>query len=163
MAKSKPVRKKKDGPYLAAALFCETVIEDAADRALSAIRIIDTITLVLPDTPDFPSKENRLPVRMTGLLSFKTGGSPGEHVVRVVMISPSGKKNPALEQTITLREPEQGGANVTLRTTIGVVKGGLFWFHVYLDGKLLTRMPLKIVLEKSGQSPAETSGARRRP
>src|SRR5262245_54605911 len=136
MAKKKPA--KKGGPYLAAAFFCDAVIEDRADGALSAIRIIDTINIVLPATPDFPSEENALPVAVAGILSFKSGDSPGGHVVRVVMNSPSGKKSPPFEQTLTLVETEQGGANLILRNTISVVKGGLFWFDVYLDGKLIT-------------------------
>ena len=150
--------KKAGGPYLAAAFFCENVIEDKADGALSAIRIIDQIKIGLRDSPDFPTEENRLPVSISGLLSFKTGHSKEkEHVVRVTMISPTGKVNVPFEQTLRFTAPEHGGSNLTLRTTIMVVNGGLFWFKVYLDDKLIAHMPLLITVQK--MAPAEFQAA----
>src|SRR5437016_5197432 len=64
--------KLKGGPYLAAALFCESVIQDKADDALSAIRIVDSINVLLATTaaPDFPSQENPLAVSVAAVLSF---------------------------------------------------------------------------------------------
>src|SRR5260370_17336461 len=105
MAKKK--RKIDGGPYLAAAFFCEQVIE-SKDGSLSAIRIIDQIQVAIPANlpADVPSKENRVAVNMAGLLSFKTGyARPGQHTVRVIMRSPSGKKNqtspPLVDNKIT--------------------------------------------------------------
>src|SRR5262249_40244121 len=127
--------KKTGGPYLAAAFFCENVIEDKADGALSAIRIIDKIDMILPETaaPDFPSEQNKLPVAISAVLSFKTGDATGDHDVRLVMESPSGRENPPFEQTLKFSKEQYGGANLRLNTTIMVVKGGLFWLDVYLD------------------------------
>jgi hypothetical protein len=116
MARSKPAAKKPTkkagGPYLAAAFFCESVIEDKQDSALTAIRIVDTIMFQLhPSAPaDFPSETQRLPVPISGLLMFKTGDSPGEHTVRLVAESPSGKKHTILEQVVTFTQPPHGGS-----------------------------------------------------
>jgi hypothetical protein len=158
MAKKTPAKKKLGGPYLAAAFFCDAVIEDKSD-VLSAFRIIDTINLALPELPDFPTEKNRVPVHISGILSFKTGDSPGKHILRVVMTSPSGKKNPAFEREITLTEVEHGGANVVMRHTINIVKGGVFWFSVYLDDKLYTRIPLNIVIHKIETTPPKSDSA----
>jgi hypothetical protein len=86
-------RRSFGGPYLAAALFCESIIEDKRDGALTAVRIIDTIKIVLgPEAPhDFPSDANRLPVTIHALLSFKSGSASGDHIIKVVSESPSGR------------------------------------------------------------------------
>jgi hypothetical protein len=155
MAKKKPENKKKRGPYVAAAFFCEAAIEDKADGALSAIRIIDTINVLLTADPGLPSEEQKLPVAAKAVLSFKTGDSPGEHAIRVVVTSPTGTRSPSFEQIITFTEPQNGGANLVLKMTIAVVKGGIFWFNVYLDGKLVTCMPLHIVIHRTGTAPTK--------
>ena len=142
---------KKDGPYLTAAFFCERTIEDKQDGALSAIRIIDIITLTLPASapPEIPSETHRLPVHISGLLSFKTGGSPGEHTVRLVMHSPSGKSQTVLEQVLPFSPEPYGGANLRVDSVVLVKKGGLFWMHVFLDGKRVTRIPLVISIQRA--------------
>jgi hypothetical protein len=145
------------GPFLAGAFVCEKVLEDK-DKALSAIRIVDTFTYILGnDTPpDIPSEEKRLPVQITALLMFKSGNAPGEHSVRVVMVSPTGKINEeeAYTNKITFTDDEASGANITLHTTIAVIKGGVFWFNVYVDDKLVTRIPCRINVQRQ-ESPPE--------
>jgi hypothetical protein len=156
MAK-KQRKKKPRGPYLAAAFFCEQVIK-SEDGALTPVRITDQIKVLIPaNAPaDFPSEQNRLPVRMSGLLSFKSGDFPGEHTLRLVMESPSGKVEKMHEQKIPFSDPPQGGGNLILQNTVGVYKGGLFWFNVYLDGKRMTSIPLEIKYEReqAAQTPA---------
>jgi hypothetical protein len=150
MAKQKKLTKKNDGPFLAAALFCERTIEDKQDSALSVIRIIEQIDLwVDPSAPaDFPSETQRLPIHISALLSFKTGNSPGDHALRLVMQSPSGKSKILFDATLPFTPQPYGGANLRLNTTIQVYKGGLFWLHVFLDGKRMGRMPLQISIQR---------------
>jgi len=150
MARQRKEKQKADGPYLATAVFCETTIEDKKDSALSAIRIIDQINVVIDPSapPDFPSETNRLPVQVNMLVSFKTGDSPGEHVIRLVMESPSGKANPPTEMTITFTPQPNGGANLRIGNIIHVQKGGLFLMHVFLDGRKMTTMPLQISVQR---------------
>jgi hypothetical protein len=161
MAKRKQSETKKGGPYLAAAFFCETTIEDKQEGTLSAIRMVDQLTFILDPSapPDFPSEKQRLPVNIRGVVSFKTGDSPGEHTIRLVMESPSGKKTDTpFEQVLPFTPEPHGGANWIFNGTILVQKGGLFWFHVFLDGKQVTRMPLQIsVLRVEPTTPTEGS------
>jgi hypothetical protein len=152
MAKRKAPAKKSGGPYLAAALFCESIIVDKQDGAFSAIRIIDQIDIALaPSAPDdFPSEANRIPVSTNALLSFKTGNSPGDHTVRIDMESPSGKVSKVLEKTVPLTQQPNGGANIRISPTIAVKEGGLFLLHVFLDGELVTSMPLQVSIQRTG-------------
>src|SRR5438552_10735564 len=140
------------GPFLAAAFFCDKVIEDKSDGSMTAVRLLDRIKIILdPSTSkDFPSEEHRLPVNVFGLVSFKTGDAPGDHTVRLDLISPTGKvgKN-VFQQTFTFAPEPYAGVNVRLVTTIMIKKGGLFWMRVYLDDVLFTQVPLEILVERS--------------
>jgi hypothetical protein len=153
--------KKRRGPYLAAAFFCDQVVR-GHDQALTAVRITDNTKFLIPaNAPaDFPSKNNRASVEITSLLSFKTGYAPaGEHTVRVVMESPSGKLNPVYEQKVPFSAPPYGGANLILLNNIQMYKGGVFWFKVYLDGKLMTEMPFQLTYERQQPAPSTPSPA----
>jgi len=149
MAKRKPVARQNSGPYLAAAFFCETTLTEQ-DGAVSAIRIVDQITLFIdPAAPsDFPSESQRMPVSIKGLLAFKTGGSPGEHSLRIALESPSGNTRTVLERTLQFPPAPHGGANMHFDNTIWIKQGGLFWFHVFLDGAEVTRMPLQVTVQR---------------
>lgn len=163
MAKKATGKKKAGGPYLAAAFFCERVIEDKSDGALTVVRMIDTITITLPadSEPDVPSKSKRIPVGLTAVLSFKSGDAPGHHTLRYVLVSPSGKESPPTDQVVTFTEKEQGGANYILKSVVQVMKGGLFWLEVSLDGRLVTRMPIQISVNR--EAPPEKPSADQAP
>lgn len=158
MSKAKGLLKKKGGPYLAAAFFCETTIEDKEDSALSAIRLIDQVTVTLPPSApaDYPSTKQMLPVQVAALVSFKTGNSPGDHTVRIDSFSPSGKTQTVFEKTVPLTPLPSGGANIRLNSTILVKEGGLFWMYVFLDGKEVTRMPLLISIRRSEEQAGQS-------
>lgn len=151
MAKKPAVKSKTIGPQLAAAVFCERTIADKEDDAISVIRVIDTLTIRLgADTPpDFPSPEHRLPVQVAGLISFRSGDSPGDHLLRLVLESPSGKRKTVVENTLTFSAGAQGGFALRFNSVIQIASGGLFWLHVFLDEKRVTRMPLLIRVERS--------------
>jgi hypothetical protein len=154
MAKS-GTRSKNRGPYLTAALICETILEDK-DGSLSAIRIVDTVSVqVPPDAPaDIPSESNRLPIQVNLLLAFKTGGAPGEHALRIDVQSPSGKINKGLaEATLKLDDKPHGGINLKLHSLLVIASAGLFWVIILLDGKQVTRIPLMVILERATLPP----------
>jgi hypothetical protein len=152
MARAKKKAKKAGGPYLAAAMFCDSVVE-GTDQALSAIRIIDQVNVAIPADapPDVPSENKRLPVTVLALITFRRGDAKPKHHLRLVMHSPSGEKGKtAVEQRIELSKTPSGGGNVRINLTILVKKGGLFWLDVILNGKMITRMPLMVNITRSG-------------
>lgn len=160
MPKPKQPKPVPGGPYLAAAFFCETTIVDKQE-AVSAIRLVDQVLITLdPSSPlDFPSDTQRIPVHIKGLLSFKTGDSPGIHKVRIDMRSPSGKLTTFFKQDLSFSSQPHGGANLELSNTIFVKASGLFWFYVFLDDHEMTRMPLKITVERGQpESPQSATG-----
>ena len=162
MAKSKKAKEEIGGPFLAAAVYCHTIISDPEGQVTPA-GIFDTINLVVPahSPPSFPSEEQRVQLPVWSFISFRTGDAPGDHKFYLVVESPSGKKLKHEEKTITLSEGPQGGFNLNLKITFGIFKGRVFWTNVYLDDRLITRMPLLINVTREGEAntAAATTGA----
>src|SRR5438128_972546 len=88
----KQSKKRAGGPYLAAAVFCDSIVE-GADKTMSVIRIVDRVNLTIPADapPEIPSKDKPVPVTMNALISFRTGSGMGKHEIGMVVESPSGK------------------------------------------------------------------------
>lgn len=145
-----------DGPYLTAAIFCERVIEEK-DKILTLVRIMDAVQITLaPGAPaDFPNDKDRIPVLFDSLIALKAGKSSGDHTVRIDMISPSGKRSESEKRTLTLPSEENGAANLITHHTISIMQGGLFYFEVFVDDTLATRIPFRIdvLRAEADQSP----------
>lgn len=154
MAKPKKRTKKKGGPHLAAAFFCETIVEDKKDGSLSVIRIIDQITLEVPAQV----VGEPLPINVTGLVAFKSGDSPGEHRIRLALETPSGEKKTLVEHALVFSDPPQGGGNLRLHGLLMVKTGGLFWAHVFLDDQWVTRMPLLVTIKQAETAAPPANG-----
>jgi len=147
-----PQKKKKKigGPFLAAAVFCERVLDDS-DKSISAIRIIDGQRMVIPADvpPEVPSPDQLLPVQLRILLIFRSGDSPGKHQLKLMVEDPDGKRGEAMAQEVDLSQEPHGGINVKSDAIMGVYKSGLYLMDVYLDGKRFTRMPMNILIERA--------------
>jgi hypothetical protein len=148
------------GPLLAAAVFCEQILEDK-DMAMSCIRIADNFTITLPpDTPDdVPSEDKRVPFPTRGLVSFRKGGlTERKHRVRLVLRSPDGKTGSVFDQELTFAGDEPTSlANVRFDLTLLLKKGGLFWMTVLVDDIELTRVPLTVNVERAPKDADVTS------
>ena len=140
-------------PYPTIAIFCEKVLEEK-DNVLSAIRIIDRLTLEhdLPLTPETPA----FVVQLIILLRFATLGMGGEHKVRLSLTSPSGKQAELGVVTLML-SPESGGVNFTAPLSVGIKESGNYWMDVYFDDRLLTRTQLDVVIRQKSTSASETN------
>lgn len=133
---------KGSGPFLAAAFFCEHILEDK-DGALSAIRIVDRVTQTATG-PGAPDEMPPLPIQLWALISLRSGAARGRGTISIRPENPSGHQSDPVELPIHF-EGEERGAN--FRTQIGFVaeSEGLYWFDVLLDDELLTRIPLRVV------------------
>ena len=131
----------EQGPYIQVAGLCEQVIEDKTG-ALSLIRIIDTInhTEARPDAPvDMPP----IPYPMKMVIMLKSGRARGRHELKIVPEMPSGENKSPLTQSIQM-EGEERGTNNIINMLFTFTMEGLYWFNIYLDDSLLTRIPMRI-------------------
>lgn len=149
MAKSNRKSKKVGGPYLAAAVFCESIME-GPDNILSAVRIVDGIKLLATaEAPaGFPSKEYPYLLHQNMLLIFRSGDSPGKHELKLITTKPDGKKSKPHIQSIKLTPKPNGGTNLKSHLAVAVTAVGVYWIDVFLDNKLMTRMPISVDIQR---------------
>lgn len=139
----------ESGPYLIAAVLCEKVLQEK-DETVSIIRMIDRITLTVPASTS-PDTLPPLPLNLTLFLSFKSGSARGRNTIKLRIESPSGIKLP--EQLLPiLFEGEDRGANLILALNLVIDQEGVYWFDILLEEELITRIPLRMIYQRVGQS-----------
>jgi hypothetical protein len=142
MTEGKKPRTRRPKPLLAAAFFCDKVLEGDND-AMSAITIRDIYTVVLAPG-DLAHPDQRVPVSLNALLGFKSGKVTEDRTLQLVLKSPARKKKVVYEHTLPFRGGEQG-VNIKVNVRMQIKTQGLYWMDVVVDGARLTSMPLKIV------------------
>ena len=147
-----PLRKEinmKDtigGPFLQAAVFCEKVLQEK-DGVVSAIRLVDRFTLSssVEGAPDLMPALN---FSISILIALKSGDARGKWELKVKPFSPSGQELPGFVGPV-LFEGEDRGASVVIQYGLAATEEGIYWFDVMLNDKLITKMPLRIIYEKT--------------
>jgi hypothetical protein len=126
-------------PMLSVAAFCTKVLE-GRDGLMSGIRFFDQITVPVSADRD---PESREPISLWALIGFKAESFEGEHVLRLVMQAPTGKRKEI--GRMTMRHPRHvTSINHRIQLALKIKSEGLFWVDVILDGKRYTRMPLRV-------------------
>jgi hypothetical protein len=146
------------GPYLAAAFFCERVIQDN-EGVLTVVRIVDRVTSTATGvgTPDVMPPVS---TSLTLVVMLKSGHARGRHDIEVRSEGPSGLRLPLQKGMSVQLDGEERGANLIIQANLTLENEGLYWFDVLLDGRALTRVPLRVVYQRleTGQAPQLPSG-----
>ncbi len=139
-----------NGPHLNAALLCEKVLQEK-DGIISVIRMIDRITLTVNASLS-PETLPPLPINLFALISFKSGSARGRHTVKWVTETPSGIRLPEQLLPVLFEGDNDRGVNLILNVNMIVDQEGVYWFEVHLEDQFLTRVPLRILYQRIGQS-----------
>ncbi len=131
----------EQGPYIQVAGLCELVIEDKSG-VLSLIRIIDTFTHT-EARPDAPIEMPLVTYPLKMVIMLKSGRARGRHELKIIPEMPSGELKQPLMQSVQM-EGEERGVNHIINMVFTFTMEGLYWFNIYLDDSLLTRIPLRI-------------------
>ena len=146
-----PVSAARRLPTLVAGLICERILVEQ-DGTISAIRLIDRFRWIRP------TSNGRVPpcgagcwppfVPVVPVGGFRCGST---------RFRPSGARfrGPVLELVIDEGGPQQGGS-VVLDLTVEFTEIGLHWIEVYLEGGLVTQMPITFVVELALLEPSHT-------
>jgi hypothetical protein len=152
--------KRHPKPLLAAAVFCERILE-TAENVLSAINIIDTfIVYHLPDALSQP--DQRLQVSLKALVALRAGNVIGERNIRLVLRIPTGKRKMMFERAFQFKGGEQG-VNMNVSLMWEIKTQGLYWVDVMVEGARVTRMPLRIVFQPVDPGSAADKGQAKGP
>lgn len=133
------------GPFVAAALLCESVAP-RDDGAVDIAGVVDGIAVSRRDSGEDPLEV--MPhalVELTALVSIRAGSVRGTHRLGLRGTFPSGRPGAALERPVELSE-QRPGANLIVPLEVPVFEAGLYLFDVTFDGALLTGMELHIEL-----------------
>jgi hypothetical protein len=135
----------EQGPYLKTAVLCQHVLREI-DNVPSLIRIIDRITHTRTG-PDAPLEMPPVSYNLTAFISLTSGEARGSHEISIELEEPSGLRKPSMTGTV-LFEGEDKGVNLVLNIATTFEHQGLYWFNVYLDDKLLTKIPLRVIYSR---------------
>ena len=147
---------RTEGPWLAAALLCEKVIEDK-EGTLSLIRIIDRVTTTAVGQGT-PSEMPPTPITVTLVAAFKSGSARGRSDFRIDAEAPTGLRTPLAQALSIIFEGEDRGANLIINLNFTAQHEGLYWFDLFLDDKLVTRVPLRVVYQRQETGGPATPG-----
>ena len=125
------------------AVFCEKILREA-DGVLSIIRVIDRFTVAGP-TPEMGPTV----LQFTILISFKSGFLRGKQKISVRPKSPVGADLPAMEFPVLFEGDDDRGINLGAMTNFVANEEGLYWIDVYLAEELITRMPLRVIYQRT--------------
>jgi hypothetical protein len=138
---------EKQLPYIQAALLCEKILQEM-NGSLSIINIADKLNY---RTQGFP--EGFKPaINLTGLLALKSGPIVGDHTVKVVVENPRGERKEIFSKAFNFLGKDHG-QNVILNLTLGIAQDGIYWFDVFFEEDLLTRISLIVAQEQEQMSP----------
>ena len=138
-----------NGPYLAAALLCEKVLQEK-DEVVSIVRIVDRVTLIAPASTS-PETLPPISLNLSAFISLKSGSVRGRYTIKWRTETPSGIRLP--DQLLpALFDGEDRGVNLILTLNIVIDQEGVYWFDVLLEDQLLTRIPLRVLYQRIGQS-----------
>jgi len=135
------------GPYLKAAFFCVNVLEEK-DGALTPIRIIDRI-IQSAVGPEVPEEMPEMPYQLKALIMLVSGETIGSYEVKIESIDPSGIKSSSFSTTVNFEGGPDKGINLIINLNLIIKIQGLYWFDVYFNKILLTRMPLRIIYTRT--------------
>lgn len=140
---------ESSGPYLTAAVLCERVLQEK-DDVISIIRMIDRLTVIV-NAAGSPETMPPAAVNLTALIALKSGSARGRMTVKWRTETPSGLKLPDQLFPVFF-EGEDRGANLVINLNMIAEQEGLYWFDVLLDEQPLTRIPLRILYQRIGQT-----------
>ena len=140
-------------PYLKFGLLCERVLEEK-DGVLTFVRVVDRFTLTAKGR-GLPAKLPPMPLNVTAAMGW--WGGLGKHVAQINIVTPTGTwQSP--EFNIFLDSLERG-QNVVASIALQVSQEGLDWAEFLLNGRVKSRMPFRIFVERVDEAPAPQSEA----
>lgn len=137
------------GPYVQLATICERVLQESTG-VLSVIRAIDRF-IVTAHGQGAPPELPQGALGVTLVITLKSDDARGRHPVILRIQQPNGVTLPERSFDVVF-EGEERGVNLLLELEIEVLEG-LYWFDVFVNDQLLTRVPLRIMYQRIESGP----------
>lgn len=135
------------GPYVQAALLCDRVLFEK-DDTLSVVRVIDRWTIVSTG-PGASTEFTPTSIAATLLIILKAGEALGSMSMKVRIEKPSGEQLAPEQFSSAPFGAAHQGFNLAMQVNLQVDQAGVWWFDVFCNDALLTRVPLEVVYQYS--------------
>lgn len=156
-------------PYVQVATLCEKLLQEK-DGVFSAIRIVDTFGVVMPENLMDGLPDGVKPGLTMHLMVCLKAGDATDGVLSIQMFGPT-KPNPAQEVPVTFgtgnlaawagdpdAQRHTAGANLAIGLVVGVTKVGNCRIELKWNGEPLTTIPFRLVAApQSTVEPTEPS------
>jgi len=137
------------GPYLKTAIFCERVLREQ-DGVLSLIRIVDRLNVV-SQGPGAPDAMPETPFQTNLVIMLVSGAAKGRHELKITVEEPSGLSKDLLSTSVYMEGGDKG-QNIIMNIRTTFKEEGLYWYYVYLNDALLTKMPFSVIYSRVSAS-----------
>lgn len=129
-------------PHLHVATFCEKVLREA-DGVNSLIRLVDRFNVQ-------GATEEMQPIALQFILyiSFKSGFLRGKQKISIRPKSPKGEDLPSMDIPVLFEGDDDRGPALAIPIGWTATEEGLFWWDLYVNDVLVTRMPLRVAYQQ---------------
>ena len=134
------------GPWVSFAVLCEKTIEDKVGR-LSLINIVDQVNFTPPQGQDSADQPTAVPIRLVAAIGFKGGILKGPADVKLQIIKPNGEQGPNITASV-LFQGEERGTNIITDMNLVLNDEGLYWVEIYVQNQIMTRIPLRLLIQR---------------
>ncbi|MGA8907747.1 MAG: hypothetical protein WB524_09025 [Acidobacteriaceae bacterium] len=142
------------GPHLTAAFLCEKILTER-DGVASFIRIVDRFTIpVMPQLPPGvelpPGVQLPAPTIQFNLVIMLKSGDLGasKHTMKVTLVRPDGIEMPSQAFSVFFNGSDDNGVAVISPMALPKPEEGLYWFDVYFETHLITRVPMRVFYQE---------------
>ena len=135
-----------DGPYLSVAAICDAVLQEKATDRVSCIRFVDRV-IAKTNRPVMEGEEfHPYHLSLSAFCLPKSGKFRGSQTVRFALVKDNGEQitGSVSQFPAAFKGGDEGGVNLVLELTFHTKESGLYWFDVYLEDELVTRIPLRV-------------------
>lgn len=138
------------------AIICDSVLQDKSTNLLTAIRIANGWSVspyrFTPRLPDGSADEQNAqlfyPPFSIRLITLFHSEKQTKFTVTFRAITPTGRVMDISKGSISCEIPVDGETyTLNVKGNITTQESGLYWFEVYVDGELATRVPLQVTLQ----------------
>jgi hypothetical protein len=128
--------------YLHVATFCEKILREA-DGVSTIVRLIDRFNVQ-------GTEDEMQPIVLPFMIyiSFKSGFMRGKQKISLRPKSPKGEDLPAMDFPVLFEGDDDRGPAIGFQVNWPAQEEGLFWWDLYLNDELITRMPLRVTYQQ---------------
>jgi hypothetical protein len=152
-----PISEGISGPHLSAAFLCEKVLVER-DNVQSFIRVVERFTVpkvtVPPGIQFPPGAISPAVIQFNIVIVLKAGDLHiGKYALKIVLIKPDGSESSSNDIDAFFSGSDENGVALISPIAIPTPEEGLHWFDVYFEGRLITRIPLRVLYQQVQMSP----------